>query len=113
MNANELRSGIKEYCRRHNISIPQFAKRADVNYYVVNSFMNGKNCRNDNFEKMRMALAKDSSKKEVVIDLNNLASIMDGLEAIDDFKNTIETQIQAYEDKLSKLYKLQEMLSKK
>lgn len=113
MNANELRSKIKEYCERHGISIPQFSERAGVNYYVVNSFMNGKNCRNENFQKMKEALSKDSTKKEVVIDLNNPASVMDGLEKIEDYKNSIETQIRAYEDKLSKLYKLQEMLSKK
>lgn len=113
MNANELRSKIKEHCERHGISVPQFSERAGVKYCVVYNFLKGKNCNNENFQKMKEALSKDSTRKEVTIDLNNPASVMDGLEKIEDYKNSIDIQIKAYEDKLSKLYKLQEMLSKK
>lgn len=113
MNEQELRSRVKERLNMCMMNKSDFSKLAGLSNGVLSKFLRGGHISNKTFNKISAALTNSVSKEELVIDLNNPASVLNGLEKIDKYIENLNKMIQTYEDKLATLYKLQEMLTKR
>ena len=113
MNADELRSRIKKYCRQHYISHTQFGEEAGISSAAMSDFMKGKRiARNGTIEKLSKRLSKRAASHEIVIDLDDLDSIANGMAVLYDYREKLRNDILEQEQNLSTKYKLCEMMDK-
>lgn len=113
MKADELRSRIKEYCKQHYISHTRFGVEAGISSGAMSEFMRGKRiARNETIEKLSKRLRKNAAIHEIVIDLDDLDSIANGLEVLYDYREKLRNDILEQEQNLSSKYKLCEMMDK-
>lgn len=113
MNEVELRARVNEYLKSHDMTMIDYGRQCGLGHGVVNRFLKGGHVRDRTFEKIKSGLTRDTTKKNLIIDLNNPASVLEGMEQLDEYKRKLDDTIQALEDKLSMYYKLREMLGDK
>lgn len=113
MNSVELRNRVKEYMRQHAITQIEFVKGIDVSQCTLSTFLKGNEVSNKTFNEICRRLTFESNKNELVIDMNDPASVSDGMSKLQDYIDNLDEEIKQLEDKLSIYYELREKLSKK
>ena len=113
MNSVELRNRVKEYMRQHDISQAKFVEGIDVSQATLSLFLNGSEVSNKTFDEICRRLTIKSNKNELIIDMNDPASVFNGMSKLQDYIDNLDEEIKQLEDKLSMYYDLREKLSQK
>lgn len=106
MNSVELRNRVKEYMRQHEITQTEFVKGIDVCQGTLSIFLNGNEVSNKTFNEICRRLTFESNKNELIIDMNDPASVFDGMSKLQDYMDNLDEEIKQLEDKLSMYYEL-------